>query len=123
MKLKWAILWWLIARCIFIGLPDDNADLFLFSDDPMPISSWGWVNIEMAFIAWLSWQWYKEKRRIESGILTIIMVFDWIHFVLSGNSFYFKVGIPDYYEYPMTNNVLMLLFWAFFGLRDRKDII
>lgn len=116
MRIEWIIFFWLLARCIFIGLPDYNIDPFLFSDSAMPVSSYGWVNVEMTFMCWLAVKWYasSELKKIPA-MLFLVLAFDWVHFILGGNAFYFTL-----LDYPMTNNVLMLIFWGIFALKSRK---
>lgn len=117
MNLKWEITLWILARCIFIGLPETPIDWFPFSDDSMPMSSYGWAFIEMAFMCRLAYKWAHAENKHFRIVVVLFwtLVFDLAHFILTGNSFYSMIG-----KYPMTNNVLMLLFWGIFAMTSGK---
>jgi hypothetical protein len=113
MKLEWEIFLWILARCIFIALPDTYVDPFPFSDDGMPLSSYGWVMIEMAFLCRLAYKWCRsETKHFKTAVLLLcFLMFDWAHFILFSNSAYKMIG-----SYPLTNNVIMLIAWGIYVL-------
>ncbi len=76
----------------------------------------------MAFICWLAYKWARRASHTDfrtTVVLFWVLVFDLVHFILTGNDYYFKVGFGSF-QYAVTNNVLMLIFWFVFAMWDDK---
>lgn len=115
MKLKHGFMAILLARCIFLAMPDTSWTPFLFPSSEMRVMTahqYTWVLFELLsffYIVGILWavmmRWIEiTPGRIRSvGVFLLMCGLDLADFMIRGNSEWFYFG-----QYPVTNNIFMV---------------
>lgn len=101
---KWLLTIILLARCVFLAVPDTTIYPFLFSENGIPVSSYLWVNMEFLALSTIVYRWWRDTGNRSVAAFIIIVGYDWVDFLLTMNDEYLNIA-----GYHVTNNVVMLI--------------